>query len=190
MTGDLVEFIAEHKLEKPILLGHSMGGKAVMSTALHHPSLVSKLIVVDMPPVSLHLSRSFATYVDAMRAIEEANPKKQSEADKILSQFESNVGIRMFLLTNLKRAENGELRFRVPYETLGKSLESIGGFLSTSKGNIEAYKAPTLFIAGGKSPYLVPFQKQDKEIKSLFPNSKLEVIEGAGHWGNKCRDLV
>ncbi|CAO3647443.1 unnamed protein product [Mucor hiemalis] len=181
MTQDLVEFISQHELETPILLGHSMGGKAVMSTALHYPSLVSKLIVVDMPPVSLHLSRSFATYVDAMRAIEEANPKKQSEADKILSQFESNVGIRMFLLTNLKRTAEGELRFRVPYETLGKSLESIGGFLNKSK-EIEAFKAPTLFIAGGKSPYLAPFQKQDKEIKSLFPNSKLQVVDGAGHW--------
>jgi pimeloyl-ACP methyl ester carboxylesterase len=181
MTNDLVKFISDHNIESPILLGHSMGGKAVMATALHNPNLISKLVVVDMPPVTMHLSSNFATYVDAMRAIDESNPTKQSEADKILSKFESNVGIRMFLLTNLKRNEDGELRFRVPYELLGQSLESIGGFLE--KKDDLSFNKPTLFIAGGNSPYLEPFEKQEKEIKSLFPNSELKVVEGAGHWG-------
>lgn len=158
-----------------------MGGKTVMATALANPNLVSKLIVVDMPPVAMHLSSNFATYVDAMRAIEEAKPTKQSEADKILSQFESNVGVRMFLLTNLKRNAQGELRFRVPYETLGTSLATIGGFLDHS--TVEPFKKPTLFIAGGDSPYRKPFQDQKKDIDALFPQSQLKVVEGAGHWG-------
>lgn len=183
MTHDLVEFLSQHSLKDPILLGHSMGGKAVMAAALSNPELVSKLVVVDMPPVAMQLSKNFATYVDAMRAIEEANPTKQSEADKILSQFESNVGVRMFLLTNLKRNALGELRFRVPYETLGTSLANIGGFLDHS--TVEPFQKPTLFIAGGNSPYRKPFQDQKKEIDVLFPKSELQVVDGAGHWGKK-----
>lgn len=183
MTHDLVEFLSQHNLKDPILLGHSMGGKAVMAAALSNPELVSKLVVVDMPPVAMQLSKNFATYVDAMRAIEEANPTKQSEADKILSQFESNVGVRMFLLTNLKRNASGELRFRVPYETLGTSLANIGGFLDHS--TLEPFQKPTLFIAGGNSPYRKPFQDQKKEIDALFPKSELQVVDGAGHWGKK-----
>lgn len=191
MTKDLVQFISDQKgiTSPPILLGHSMGGKAVMSTALTHPDLISKLIVVDMPPVAMHLSRSFATYVDAMREIEMANPTKQSEADKILAKFESNVGVRMFLLTNLKRNEKDELRFRVPYELLGQSLETIGGFEAATSGP-KAFDKDTLFIAGGKSPYLEPFKTQEKEIKALFPNSELQVIEGAGHWGKLENQLT
>lgn len=185
MSNDLVEFISQHDLQSPILLGHSMGGKAVMTTALQHPSLISKLVVVDMPPVAMNLSANFATYVDAMRAIEEANPQKQSEADKILSTYESNVGVRMFLLTNLKRNSKGELRFRVPYEILGQSLKTIGGFLDTT--TVQPFERPTLFIAGGNSPYLKPFENQERKIKSLFPNSELQVAEGAGHWGNYDR---
>lgn len=180
MSNDLVEFMAEHDIQKPVLLGHSMGGKTVMTTALQHPALVSKLIVIDMPPVAMRLSADFARYVDAMRAIDQANPKRQSEADKILAQYESDIGVRMFLLTNLKRdAATGEFRFRVPYETLGRSLQTIGGFIEKTA----PFEHPTLFIAGGSSPYYKPFQNQKKEIDALFPNSDLQVVEGAGHWG-------
>ncbi|KAI8097896.1 Alpha/Beta hydrolase protein [Gilbertella persicaria] len=179
MTSDLVNFVSQHNLKNPILLGHSMGGKAVMATALQHPDLASKLVVVDMPPLALTLSRSFATYVDAMREIEASKPSKQSDADKILAKYESNIGVRMFLLTNLKRTQDNSLRFRVPYDILGRSLSSIGAF------NIPdhlSYDKPTLFIAGGKSPYRPPFDKHSEKITNMFPNSQLEVVEGAGHW--------
>ncbi|KAI8373977.1 Alpha/Beta hydrolase protein [Choanephora cucurbitarum] len=179
MTTDLVEFISKHNLKAPILLGHSMGGKAVMATALQHPEMVSKLVVVDMPPVAMTLSRNFATYVDAMKEIEAANVSKQSEADKILAKYESNVGIRMFLLTNLRRSDNNVFQFRVPYEILGRSLPSIGAFDIPSH---LSYPKPTLFIAGGKSPYRIPLEEQSEWINQLFPQSRLEVVEQAGHW--------
>ncbi|KAI8642703.1 Alpha/Beta hydrolase protein [Parasitella parasitica] len=179
MTEDLKTFIDKHNIKQPILLGHSMGGKAVMNTALQYPDLVSKLIVVDMPPLAMKLARSFSNYVTAMKAIETANPSKQSEADKILSQYESNVGVRMFLLTNLKRMPDGALRFRIPYDILGNSLDNIGGFQIPENA---FYKGETLFIAGGESPYLPPFHEKEKQIKHLFPNSRLEVVAGAGHW--------
>ncbi|KAI8991649.1 Alpha/Beta hydrolase protein [Mycotypha africana] len=182
MSEDLYQFINEHELKKPVLLGHSMGGKAVMATALKYPDIISKLVVVDMPPVSMNLANNFASYCDAMREIEESNPSKQSEADKILSKYEADVGVRMFLLTNLKRIEeNGghKYRFRVPYETLRKSLKDVGGF-DVPDG--VKYDKPTLFIAGGKSPYRIPFLESREKIESIFPCSSIEIVEGAGHW--------
>jgi pimeloyl-ACP methyl ester carboxylesterase len=181
MVSDLKEFIKQHDLKDPILLGHSMGGKAVMATALDSPELVSKLIVVDMPPVILKLSNNFSTYIKGMKAIEDADVKKQSEADKILSEYESNVGVRMFLLTNLKKID-GKYRFRIPYQTLGESLASVGYF---SFPNNAQFDHPTLFIAGGASPYKPPFldKQKKKEIDALFPNNELKIVDGAGHWG-------
>lgn len=187
MTADLVQFIKEHDLKSSVLLGHSMGAKVVMATALENPDIVSKLIAVDMPPIAMQLARNFSTYCDAMKAIEEANPTKQSEADKIMAKYESTVGVRMFLLTNLKRTSDDKLRFRVPYDILGKSLDKIGGF-DIPRG-LE-YKGPTLFIAGGASPYLKPFQQKPQEIEALFPNSQLEVVPGAGHWGKSKTTVI
>ncbi|KAG0168806.1 hypothetical protein DFQ28_009628 [Apophysomyces sp. BC1034] len=149
-----------------------------MAAALRDPSKVSKLLVVDMPPVSLGLSNNFSTYIAAMKEIEDADPQKQSEADKILAKYESNVGIRTFLLTNLKRNDNGKLRFRVPYTILGNALTAVGNF----DAGPSAYEKPTLFVAGGKSPYYPPFLKHAEAIRKIFPKSQLEVVQGAGHW--------
>jgi esterase len=44
----------------------------------------------------------------------------------------------------------------------------------------QAYGGPTLFLAGGISSH-VQFYHQ-AEIKRLFPEAKIEAIEGAGHW--------
>lgn len=182
MSQDLIEFIRRQDLNEPVLMGHSMGGKAVMATALRAPSLVSKLIVVDMPPVPLKLGRSFRNYIKAMHEIEQAQVKKQSEADAILAKVEKDVSIRMFLLTNLKRDDQGILRFRVPYDILGQSLETIGDFREDFLQG-RYYDRPTLFIAGGKSPYMTPFKEEKDKVDQLFPNSTLDIVDNAGHWG-------
>ena len=50
MAEDLKEFINDHNLEKPIIIGHSMGGKTVMQFAMNYPDAFSKMIVVDIAP--------------------------------------------------------------------------------------------------------------------------------------------
>ena len=50
MVKDLVELIGEQPFESADIMGHSMGGKTAMLTALMHPELVEHLIVVDIVP--------------------------------------------------------------------------------------------------------------------------------------------
>ena len=47
---ELARYIAEQKLEKPALIGHSMGGTWAMLVAARHPALASKVMVVDIIP--------------------------------------------------------------------------------------------------------------------------------------------
>ncbi|MHA2171690.1 MAG: alpha/beta fold hydrolase [Candidatus Kariarchaeaceae archaeon] len=49
LANDLVVLIEELNLEKPILLGHSMGAQISARTAVIRPDLVSKLILEDPP---------------------------------------------------------------------------------------------------------------------------------------------
>src|SRR5690606_35183916 len=50
LADDLHEFIVTNAISDPVILGHSMGGKAAMLFAVSHPELLSKLIVADMAP--------------------------------------------------------------------------------------------------------------------------------------------
>ncbi len=50
VAEDLARYIAEQHLNKPAVIGHSMGGTIAMMLAARHPDSVGKLMVVDMMP--------------------------------------------------------------------------------------------------------------------------------------------
>ncbi|SFE42612.1 alpha/beta fold hydrolase [Thermoflexibacter ruber] len=55
-ASSIVQFIKDNKIDKPILVGHSMGGGLAMAIASDFPDLLSKLIVVDALPCLQALS--------------------------------------------------------------------------------------------------------------------------------------
>eukprot|EP01035_Chromulina_nebulosa_P009361 gene9361-12649_t len=50
VAEEIARYIAENDLEKPVVVGHSMGGTIGMMLAARHPDAVGKLMVVDMVP--------------------------------------------------------------------------------------------------------------------------------------------
>ena len=50
VAEEIARYIREQGLEKPAVVGHSMGGTIGMMLAARHPDLVGKLMVVDMVP--------------------------------------------------------------------------------------------------------------------------------------------
>jgi hypothetical protein len=54
-----------------------------------------------------------------------------------------------FLLTNLESAAKGTVRFRLPLDILGTSIDHVGAFPFAPGAHI--WEGPTLFIKGEKS---------------------------------------
>lgn len=50
VAEEIARYIAEAGLERPAVVGHSLGGTWAMMVAARHPQLVSRLMVVDMFP--------------------------------------------------------------------------------------------------------------------------------------------
>lgn len=50
VAEEIARYIAEHHLNKPAVIGHSMGGTIGMMLAARHPDSVGRLMVVDMIP--------------------------------------------------------------------------------------------------------------------------------------------
>lgn len=155
-----------------------MGAKAVMAVALRDNVKVGSLISVDNAPVDAALKSDFAKYTVGMRKIEETGVKSLKEADKILMDYEENMAIRQFLLTNLVRGEDGMQKFKVPLKYLTNALSKLGDF--PFKDPEEArYEGPTLFVRGTRSHYIA--DDMLPLCGRFFPSFELASID-AGHW--------
>ncbi|HSD07235.1 alpha/beta hydrolase [Flavobacterium sp.] len=57
---EIADYIQANKIEKPILIGHSMGGGLALAIAADYPDLISKIVVVDaLPSLSALMDPSF-----------------------------------------------------------------------------------------------------------------------------------
>ncbi|KAK9426572.1 putative AB hydrolase-1 domain-containing protein [Seiridium unicorne] len=179
MSDDVAHFIATHKLESPTLVGHSMGAKCAMTLALAEPALVKDIVSVDNAPLDAVLASDFGKYIQGMKRIEAAGVTKQSEADKILAEYEKELPIRQFLLGNLHRPQGEKTqKFRVPLSIIAKELDNMGDFPFKDPEKVR-FEKPALFVRGTKSKYVpdevIPL------IGRFFPKFQMVDID-AGHW--------
>ncbi|KAJ4389141.1 hypothetical protein N0V93_006603 [Gnomoniopsis smithogilvyi] len=179
MAEDVSAFIKEHKLDKPTLIGHSMGAKTAMVLALNSPSTIKDIVSVDNAPVDAILSTDFAKYVRAMKRIEDAGVTSQRAADEIMAADEESLPIRQFLLANLHTPPGEKTKkFRVPIDILGKALSHMGDFPFKDPREVR-FEKPALFVRGTKSKY-VPDEVLPV-VGEFFP--RFEVVDiDAGHW--------
>lgn len=175
MANDLLKFIHKHQLIKPIILGHSMGGKTAMFFELMHPDIAQKIIIVDIAP------RAYESHHDAvLKALnsvkfDEINTRKQAE--EVLSRYIQDFGTKQFLLKNIywRNPENNLMDWRFNLKIITQEYDNIGAEVPNNSSNVKA-----LFVKGEKSHYIKSNDVED--IKNRFPNFELIEIEGAGHW--------
>ncbi|XP_011694216.1 PREDICTED: alpha/beta hydrolase domain-containing protein 11 isoform X1 [Wasmannia auropunctata] len=183
MAGDMVQLLGDLGFGKAVLVGHSMGGSAVMYTALNFPQYVEKLVVVDMSPVRaspnlMQMERIF----EAMRLVMVDGSLTLSKArktvDQQLSKSIKSSSMRQFILTNLVEADAGKYKWRVNLPVLEQAFSTqIAVFPNVGT---RIYDGPTLFIGGANSDYIQA--KDHKAIKKLFTKAEFHYIDGASHW--------
>ncbi|PIB26491.1 thioesterase [Amylibacter kogurei] len=172
MAEDLATVI--QTLDSPVdIIGHSMGGKAAMLTALQHPKLVNKLIVVDIAPVTYDHSQ--ISNVQVMQSIPLDQISRRSDADKFMADYISEDMVRAFLLQSLTIGET-QNSWVLNLAALATNMNDIVGF-----PKIDAqFTPPCLFIRGALSAYILP--QHHEALFHHFPNAKIHTIDGAGHW--------
>lgn len=174
MAQDLLEFMDEHKIDKPIILGHSMGGKTAMEFAVNNPERVDKLIVVDIAPVKYQVHHY--QIIEGLRSIDLNVIDSRKIADSKLSETIEEFGVRQFLLKNLYWKEKGVLDWRFNLEVLADNILPISEY-DIAGGTFDKQ---SLFVKGSKSNYVL--QKYYPIIREKFPLADIQEIKDAGHW--------
>lgn len=174
MADDLREFMDDHAIADAVVLGHSMGGKTAMEFAGKHPARTRALVVVDMA------LRSYPPKHDQIFAMLESVDLRaygqREDVEKAMAPFMQNPGVRQFMLTNIVRDGEGNLRWRMNVPALRAAYSGLAGSLRPSV----PFPGPALFVRGALSSYLVP--EDMEEIRTVFPAATMVAIPGAGHW--------
>ena len=173
LSDDLYKLITDLELENITLIGHSMGGKTVMHFAQEHPLFIKKLIVVDIGPKAYPMHHDII--LAGLNSLDLSTIKSRGQADKQLSKFIEDIGVKQFLLKNLYWIEKGQLGLRINIPVLEKKMPDIVAAIPD-----KIVETHTLFIRGEKSNYIVEDDFQN--IYDQFPNSEIETIYDAGHW--------
>ncbi|WP_281615781.1 alpha/beta fold hydrolase [Flammeovirga sp. SubArs3] len=184
LADDLKEFIEQHQLVKPIILGHSMGGKTVMQFSANYPEIAKRMIVVDIAPRFYPVHHQ--TILEGLNAIPISEIKTRGEADKKLAEYIPGLGERSFLLKNIYRPKTGGFAWRMNLPVLTAKIEEVGKALDCN----HIIEVPTLFIGGTNSNYIQAFDMS--EIDERFASVQIEMIADAGHWvhAEKPKELL
>ena len=174
MADDLAEFVHDQQIKDPVVIGHSMGGKAAMRFSTEHPELVKKLVVVDIAP--RYYPPHHQGILEGLKSIDTENIKSRKEADEALAKYVKELGVRQFLLKNLSRNEKGGYEWKMNLPVIDQKIENVGEGLSEDA----RFDKPVLFINGAKSDYIR--KKEEELIFTIFPQATIETIQGAGHW--------
>lgn len=176
LTDDLVEFIEHHQLEKPVILGHSMGGKVAMRYTLEHTDKVDRLIVVDTSLRTYYRFNYHLKLIDAMLAVDFNSVATRPEVENKLRERITEERVIRFLMKNLFWKEKGKLGWRPDLQAISNHVDSMydGVFYSAK------YDKPALFIRGGQSDYIL--EEDIPVILQNFPEAIIKTIENGTHW--------
>jgi pimeloyl-ACP methyl ester carboxylesterase len=169
----VAQFIQQHALHRPALLGHSMGGKTAMAVALTTQIKLRALIVADIAPVSYQ--HSHGPLVRTLQQLDLTNLTSRQQADQALAGDIPDRALRQFLLQNLG-LRNNTLYWRLNLDVINTQIDSLSGFPNM----VVPYDGPALFVYGSRSDYIDA--THTPTIKSLFPQSQMHAISNAGHW--------
>lgn len=173
MMQDVMGLFEAEGIKKPILLGHSMGGKVAMNLALNSPESIEKLIVADIDAKAYHVQHE--QILKGLNALPIDKISSRKDADDELAKYVDEFGIRQFLLKNLDRPSDG-FSWKMNLPVITRDIEKVG--IEIGKG--QSVDLPSLFIRGVNSNYIK--DENWTALKEKFPKAELKTIENAGHW--------
>jgi esterase len=174
MAEDLRDLLGAQHFGPVNLLGHSMGGKTAMAFALSYPTLVDKLIIVDIAP------RAYPDHhrqiLKALLSLDLRSFKSRAEMESLLAPSIPDLATRQFLLKNVKRDQAGAFFWQMNLAAIDANYDRLNAQIASP----HPFDLPTLFIHGEYADYIR--DEDAASLRKLFPRAELCEIAGAGHW--------
>lgn len=157
------------------VVAHSAGGIVALDLAVHHPELVSRLVLMEPPfRVKEHVTPAFAMTFARLALV---RPFRGTDC-----------GAQVFLRFASKRTDGVNSFRQAPRFVQEAVLRSSAGILSEldagtgeqlSEEQLRSVRAPTVLLVGDLTPAV--FQESSERVRALVPNATVLTVTGAGH---------
>lgn len=166
IARDVVRLMDDLKIDKAILIGHSMGGYASLAFAKTYPDRLAGLGLVATQARS-DTPEKMKGRMDSIQQVKSVgtSPIVESMIQKLTSRADLHDILRAIMSSSKPKGIIGALLGIAEREDLTSWLENI--------------VVPVVIIAG-KSDMIVPVERAE-EMTALIPNSWLVMINEAGH---------
>lgn len=154
------------------VVGHSLGGRVAMHAALRFPTLVRRLVVVDIAPRPYPAMN--ADVLSALRALDLATLPDRRSADARLAETIADAGTRRFLLKSLQ-GEAGAWRWRFALDRIVRDYAMLHSPLPEGA----TFDGPTLVVRGERSSYVS--DADEALYPHWFRDLRIERL-ASGHW--------
>ena len=172
MSADVLAFIADQGLDRPVILGHSMGGRVTLQTILHDPTVARAAVIVDVGP---ELSAKGAKVIGDFIAhnIEFDDLDEFLENVARYDRFRSREHIARTVKYNLLVRADGKYVSKVDHRRLPGSMREI------TLDAVAAIDCPVLVVRGGESDVLTADAAE--RFVAALPAGRLVTVPDVGH---------
>jgi esterase len=176
---DLEALIAHLGLERPVLVGQSMGGLNALTYASRHSDSLAGLVVVDVTPdVQVEGAQRIFDFITA--------PAELDSVDEFVARaVEFNPArdprlLRRSLFHNLRELPNGKWTWKYDRRAMTReSFERIRGEIEGVRERLGAIQCPTLVVRGERSDAVSA--ESAAALANALPDGKWATVPGAGH---------
>lgn len=167
MADDAIALVAACGLQKPIVMGHSMGARTAIRAARKNAELFSGLILLD-PPVSGPGRRAYPSawpwYGDSIRMAQKGCSAEDMRAF-CPTWTDEQVALRAEWLHTCQYTA-----IKIAYD---------GFHTDDIHADLPHLQLPVRLVKAGAAPVIGP--EDLAEIQSLVPHLETRIVEGAGH---------
>lgn len=172
MVADAVAFIRDQQLDRPIIFGHSMGGRVTLSLALAHPDVARALVIVDVgPEISEEGAKTIQNFV--IRNIEFDDLETFLDNVEKYDPFRTRAHIQRTVKYNVVRRVDGKYVSKVDHRRIPVRNAEL------TLDQVRSLTLPVLVLRGAESNILTA-EAAERFVQAL-PSGQLLTVPRCGH---------